>query len=124
MKPTLEDQRTLADLEKSLWDKDLNFKNDDVNYTLVAKFVEVDRLGQRHERTSKAFAEKRARLTEVKLPLSDYSVELVDENMALVTYMCEVRFGGALEMLHCVSFWVKAGSLWQLQLHQTTPRLG
>lgn len=122
MKPTLEDQRTLASLEKSLWDKDLHFESDDVNYTLTAKFVEDDRSGQRHERTSEFVAEKRAQLSEVKLPLSDYSVELVAEDMAMVTYMCEVRFDGTLEILHCVSLWAKIGSLWQLQLHQTTPR--
>ncbi|WP_172978804.1 DUF4440 domain-containing protein [Roseovarius sp. THAF8] len=122
MKPTVNDQRILADLEQSLWDKNLHFDSDEQNYTISAKFVEVDRSGQRHERTSEFVAEKRAQLTEVKSPLADYSVELVGEDMAMVTYVCEVRFGGTLEVLHCVSLWAKVGSLWQLQLHQTTPR--
>lgn len=122
MKPTLEDQRILTSLEKSLWDKDLHFESDDVNYTLSAKFVEVDRLGQRHNRAQDFMAEKRSRLTDVDVSLADYAAELVAEDTAMATYTVEVRFNDVLEFLQCVSLWVKLNGQWQLQLHQTTNR--
>ncbi|WP_152491114.1 DUF4440 domain-containing protein [Roseovarius sp. THAF27] len=122
MKPTLEVQQTLTSLEKSLWDKDLHFDSDDGNYTLSAKFVEVDRFGHRHNRTQNFMAEKRSRLSEMEVPLADYSAELVSEDTAMATYTVEVRFSDVLELLHCVSLWVKVNGKWQLQLHQTTHR--
>lgn len=122
MKLTLEDQQTLASLEKSLWDKNLHFESDDENYTLSAKFVEVDRFGRRQSRTQDFMAEKRSRLSEMEVPLADYSAELVSEDTAMATYTVEVRFSDVLELLHCVSLWVKVNGQWQLQLHQTTHR--
>jgi len=55
------------------------------------------------------------------LPLPDYSVQLVADNVALATYMSEVRYGDQVEVGRRSSLWVKICGRWQLRFHQGTP---
>lgn len=114
------DKEVLTSLEQALWDHSLQFEFNELNCAHSAKFIEVDRLGQQHERSEAFIARKRAGITQVELPLPNYSVELISPDTALATYHNEVRYRGELELSRRLSLWVQANGRWQLQLHQAT----
>lgn len=54
------------------------------------------------------------------LPLAAFTVRLVGEGVALVTYVSEVQYE-RLERANRLSLWVFNGDRWWLMFHQATP---
>lgn len=52
------------------------------------------------------------------LPVERYRLELIDEDVALVDYICE---GGPTNPSRRVSVWVNTNDGWRLRFHQATP---
>ncbi len=57
----------------------------------------------------------------VDLPLEDYRLSLIDEDVALVRYISRVIDEGRPAPAHRTSVWVNTNQGWQLRFHQGTP---
>lgn len=121
MKLTNEDRVTLELLEESLWKASTRFDPDLMDQTFAAGFVEFGRSGRRYERSEMIFSTDPDAVIDAKLPLPDYSVELVAADVALATYTSEVRYGDVLERGRRSSLWTKTKGRWKLRFHQGTP---
>ena len=112
-----EDFEKLKQLEESLWITEMRFDNQYMDSILSPSFFEFGRSGKtykREEALSAPFSEINARL-----PLKDFKIHLITEDVALVTYISEVQYD-ELEVGNRSSLWLKNPTGWQLQFHQGT----
>lgn len=112
-----EDFEKLKQLEESLWIAKTRFDNKYMDSILSPGFFEFGRSGKtykREETLSTPFSEIHARL-----PLRDFKIHLITEDVALVTYISEVQYD-ELEVGNRSSLWLKTPDGWQLQFHQGT----
>jgi len=121
MKLQSEDWDVLRALEETLWLAETRFNPELMDQTFAQNFVEFGRSGRRYERSDMIFQSTPEAVIDAKLPLPDYSVELVAPDVALATYTSEVRYGDQLERGRRSSLWVKTGGQWKLCFHQGTP---
>ena len=112
-----EDFEKLKQLEESLWIAETRFDNQYMDSILSPGFFEFGRSGKtykREETLSAPFSEINTRL-----PLKDFKIQLITEDVALVTYISEVQYD-ELEVGNRSSLWLKTPTGWQLQFHQGT----
>jgi hypothetical protein len=62
----------------------------------------------------------RPQVINAKFPLKNFKVEMIAENVALVTYISEVTYE-KVEVGNRSSIWIKTPNGWQLRFHQGTP---
>jgi hypothetical protein len=55
------------------------------------------------------------------LPLPEFRVRVLSENIAQVTYTSAVRYGGVVEYARRSSIWSRTAGGWVLRFHQGTP---
>ena len=118
MKISEENYKKLEVLEVSMWKPETRFDKDYMNRTLTDDFFEFGRSGREYEKEETISAP----MQEIKatLPLKQFKVDLIDTNVALVTYISEVQYD-TLEIANRSSIWVKTGTGWRLRFHQGTP---
>lgn len=116
-----EDRDALMALEETLWRAETRFDPLLMDRTFSPDFVEIGRSGRRYERAEMFFDPDSEAVIDAKLPLPNYSVELVAPNVALATYTSEVSHGDEIELGHRSSLWTKLAGRWQLRFHQGTP---
>ncbi|MDO8505130.1 MAG: nuclear transport factor 2 family protein [bacterium] len=112
-----EDFNKIKQLEESLWIAKIRFDKEYMNSILSPHFFEFGRSGRiykREETLSAPFSEINA-----KLPLRDFKVHSITNDVVLVTYMSEVQYD-ELEVGNRSSLWLKTSTGWQLQFHQGT----
>ena len=112
-----EDFEKLKQLEESLWIAETRFDKKYMDSILSPGFFEFGRSGKtykREETLSAPFSEINARL-----PLKDFKIHSITEEVVLVTYISEVQYD-ELEIGNRSSLWLKTPTGWQLQFHQGT----
>jgi hypothetical protein len=118
---TPEDVNTLRALEVSLWTTETRFDPALMEQTLDKDFVEFGRSGRRYERAEMIFPADQMQPIDIRLPLPDYSVDLIAPDVALVTYTSDVRYDGTVHCARRSSLWRRVDGSWKLRFHQGTP---
>ena len=57
---------------------------------------------------------------DARLPLMDFRARLLDSDLAQVTYVSAVTYGGVEELPNRSSIWSRTEHGWQLRFHQGT----
>jgi hypothetical protein len=111
--------RHLYDLEESLWRPETRFDRALMERTFAPDFFEFGRSGRVWSRAE--CLEHEMQPIAARLPLLDFAVHVVAENVMLVTYVSAVTYDGAEEFANRSSIWRRIGHDWQLCFHQGTP---
>jgi hypothetical protein len=114
-----EDHDGLRRLEESLWQAQHRFDRAHMENTLAPDFFEFGRSGRvyRTEDTLGVPFEP----SEAKLPLPNFAVRMISADVALVTYVSEVKFSDVTETANRSSLWSRYPAGWKLRFHQGTP---
>jgi hypothetical protein len=119
MTPTTEDSNKLKELEESLWKSETRFDLEYMEKVLSPEFFEFGRSGKVYARKDTLYG-ARPQVINAKFPLKNFKVEMIAENVALVTYISEVTYE-KVEVGNRSSIWIKTPKGWQLRFHQGTP---
>lgn len=111
-------QRQLIELEWALWRAETRFDRDFMERTLADDFREFGRSGRVYERADTLAVSGDS----IDANLRDIRVSWLAEDVALVTYVSEVRHE-QLDLANRASIWVRRDGRWQLRFHQGTPTL-
>lgn len=114
-----EDREIFRRLEEELWREETRFDRVRMNELIADDFFEFGRSGRIYSKKD-TLAIAPQKLDSV-LPLPDFRVRLISENVAQVTYNSEVTYDGVVEYGRRSSLWSRTASGWQLQFHQGTP---
>jgi hypothetical protein len=110
----------LRTLEESLWHPLTRFDSAYMESVLAEDFVEFGRSGRVYSREDVI----RIPVGEfvARLPLPEFEVRMVTDDVALVTYRTEVRYASETRTSNRMSVWRRDPVLgWQLEFHQGTP---
>jgi ribonuclease HI len=113
------DSATLRGLEESLWRPQTRFDREYLEQILAPDFVEHGRSGRRYARQD--VVDTMPVEFAARLPLPDFEVREIADDVALVTYRSEVRYGENLETANRCSIWRRSSGGWVLEFHQGTP---
>lgn len=114
-------RQELERLEESLWRPETRFDADYMERVLTVDFFEFGRSGRIYDRADTIASEPRP--IDAVLPLRDFEVHAVTADIALVTYVSEVR-ADDIQVANRSSLWLRQGGRWRLRFHQGTPRFG
>jgi len=112
------DRQDLIRLEESLWRAETRFDRAHMERVLHPDFFEFGRSGRIYSRTDTLGAPARA--IDAKLPMRDLAVHVINADVALVTYIDEVR-DRDLQVANRSSLWTRRDGTWTLRFHQGTP---
>jgi hypothetical protein len=113
-----EDFDKLKTLEESMWKPETRFSREYMDGTLASDFSEFGRSGRVY--TKEIVMSAPMQEINAQLPLKDFKVRLIDDKVALVTYVSEVQYE-VLEIANRSSIWSKNGNNWVMRFHQGTP---
>ncbi len=116
-----EDRDALRRLEETLWRVETRYDRALMERTFAAEFAEIGRSGRRYMRDEMFFDPDPTAEIGATLPLPEYAVTLIAEDVALATYTSEVRHEGAVLRARRSSLWAWRDARWQLCFHQGTP---
>lgn len=119
MQISREDQETLERLEEELWREETRFDTQRMNELIAHDFFEFGRSGRVYQRQDTLAAAPPTR--DIVLPLSEFHIRLLDENIAQVTYNSAFRYDGVVEHARRSSIWSRTTRGWVLRFHQGTP---
>lgn len=111
----------LTHLEDGLWMTEKRFDRMWMEKILHPDFAEVGMSGRTYDRTETIDARRPSQAYENTLPHENYSLELVDEDVAMVRYISRPKYGGVERPSHRSSIWVDTNEGWRLRFHQGTP---
>ncbi|HEX6300021.1 MAG TPA: DUF4440 domain-containing protein [Acidimicrobiia bacterium] len=108
----------LTHLEEGLWLK-TRFDHEWMDRILHPDFTEVGMSGRTYSRAETL----EAPLTDldVTLPHEGYTLELIDEDVALLHYISHDILDDVERCAHRTSIWVNTNEGWRLRFHQGTP---
>ncbi len=112
---------TLEALEETLWRTETRFDRVLMDATFAPDFEEFGRSGRRYSREDMLFDTADSAPIPAVLPLCDFSVRVLTPDIALVTYISEVRYPAGTEWANRSSLWHRSADRWQLRFHQGTP---
>ncbi|HUI31881.1 MAG TPA: DUF4440 domain-containing protein [Candidatus Acidoferrales bacterium] len=118
MQISREDFEAVKELEESMWRSETRFDRDYMERVLSPDFFEFGRSGRVYKREDTLAAP--AQKINAKLPLKDFRIHPITEDVVLVTYITEV-IGNKLEMGNRSSIWIRTPKGWRLRFHQGTP---
>lgn len=110
------DVERLTTLEWSLWRSGTRFDPAYMERVLAPDFLEFGRSGRVWTREATLAVPRQ----DLDATLSDLVVEQVAGDVALVTYLSEVRYA-ELERANRSSLWRRDAGRWRLRFHQGTP---
>lgn len=111
------DLEELKRLEESLWRRETRCDPDYMRSITSPELFEFGRSGQTYTRDQLLdVPDQPIRAT---LPLRNFTVHLVAEDVALVTYVSEVQ-DDTTELGNRSSLWVRHDGRWRLRFHQGT----
>ena len=113
-----EDVEKIKKLEESLWLSKTRFDPKYMNRILSPDFFEFGRSGRIYKREDTLSAPPQE--INVRLPLKNFKVHPISNDVVLVTYTSEVTYE-KIEIGNRSSLWRKMPTGWQLQFHQGTP---
>ena len=114
-----EDFEKLRELEESLWRAETRFDKKYMEQILAPDFFEFGRSGSVYTR-EEILAFRRSEDIDAVIPFKNFTIHLIDEKVALVTYLSEVTYGGEVEVGNRSSLWLKTVDVWKLKFHQGT----
>lgn len=106
----------LVELEWALWRAETRFDREFMERVLAEDFTEFGRSGRVYARADTLAVTGET----IEANLRDIQVQLIAADVALVTYVSEVRHEG-LDLANRASVWVRRDGRWQLRFHQGTP---
>lgn len=107
----------LTHLEEGLW-LHSRFDRDWMERVLHPDFTGVGRSARRYTREEALNLEPYE--LSVELPLDQYRMNLIDEDVALVRYISKVISDGAVQTAERTSVWINTNEGWRLCFHQGT----
>ena len=107
----------LRHLEQALWVSQTRGDRIWMELVLAPDFTEHGRSGRIYDREA-SLAVDVPDVIEVELPLTDFTVRMISEDIALVTYVSVEPRGRS----NRASLWRQDGSRWLLEFHQGSPR--
>jgi len=113
------DEAELRRLEESLWRPESRLDREYVDSILAQDCVEFGRSGRCYTRED--MLDISTDEFSAELPLPGFAVRLPTQDVALVTYRSEVRFGEDLMAANRCSVWRRGPDGWLLEFHQGTP---
>lgn len=118
MEISTEEVEKLKELEESLWRAETRFDKHYMGKILAPDFFEFGRSGRVYKREETLAAP--AQEIKSTLPLKNFQVQLINQDVVLVTYVSEVHYD-SLEISNRSSVWSKTSAGWHLRFHQGTP---
>jgi DNA-binding MarR family transcriptional regulator len=112
-----DDYGRLRALEESMWRAETRFDAAHMERVLSADFFEFGRSGRVYTR-AEIIAMKGGAIP-VIFPLREFKITAIDRQVALVTYVSEVRRNG-VERGNRSSLWRKTPAGWEMRFHQGT----
>ena len=113
------DREILQRLEEELWREETRFDIPYMEQVMAEDFFEFGRSGRVYNRDD-ILAAPRQPLDAV-LPLPDFDVRPLAEDVALVTYNSVITYDGILEKGRRSSIWTRTSTGWKIRFHQGTP---
>ena len=111
------DRRALRSLEESLWKEETRFDRNFMERILAQDFSEIGASGQTYRREETLAAAPQP----IGAKLSNFSMKLLANDIALVTYASEDSFTGSPRQAHRSSIWSRdSKGEWVLRFHQGT----
>ncbi len=110
----------LRRLEESLWREETRFDRDYMDRILASYFVEFGRSGKVWTRKDTLRTPRRK--IGARLPLARFSIRMITEDVALITYRSE-GLEDDLEVGNRASLWRRSENGWKLEFHQGTPTM-
>ena len=118
MKLSSNDTKELELVAEGLWRADVRFDLKRMDELLAPDFFEFGRSGCVYQRTD--IMDVPAQPIDAKLPLMDFKARWLASNLAQVTYVSAVTYGGVEELANRSSLWSRQEHGWQLRFHQGT----
>jgi uncharacterized protein (DUF952 family) len=109
----------LNHLEEGLWLKNTRGSHEWMDRILHPDFTEVGMSG--HTYTREQVLSVDVSDLEAEIPLEDYRIDLVDEDVALVRYVSRDRVADEARVAQRSSLWINTNEGWRLRHHQGTP---
>lgn len=113
------DFSALPTIEIGLWHAATRFDRDLMARTFAPDFIEFGRSGVFYTRAQMLAAPNQAQ--DVDAVLHDVAVRALSGDLALVTYVSEVRYPAGTEWSNRSSIWDRSSGVWQVRFHQGTP---
>ena len=118
MELSTQDREDLRLLEEGLWRVETRFDSRWMDEVLAPNFFEFGRSGRVYGRQDTLDTE--AQPIDARLPLTDFRARLLASDLAQVTYVSAVTYGGVEELANRSSIWSRTQHGWQLRFHQGT----
>lgn len=109
----------LTHLDEGLWMPERRFDREWMDRILHPEFSEVGASGRAYSR--QAIIDTPRVEFEAQLPHKDYTLELVDEDVALARYISLDSYQGVPRYAYRLSIWINTNEGWRLRFHQGTP---
>ena len=90
-----------------------------MNELIANDFFEFGRSGRVYQRQDPLAVTTQT--IDAVLPLPEFQIRLLDENIAQVTYNSAVTYNGVVEHARRSSIWSRTKGGWVLRFHQDTP---
>jgi hypothetical protein len=118
------DEETLEELrrlEESLWRAETRFDDALMDRVFADDFCEFGRSGRIFQRQEMLIGRSNTAEIDATLPLRDFRVRSLSDDIVQVMYVSEVRNGPRIETANRSSIWKRDGRGWKLCFHQGTP---
>lgn len=109
----------LRTLELSLWRAETRFDRALMAATFAPDFFEFGRSGRRYARDE--LLPDGTEGDQIDATLHDLTTHTLSSDLALVTYISEVRRPEGTDWANRSSLWDRSSGRWQLRFHQGTP---
>ena len=108
------------ELEESLWRDETRNNTEYLERVFAEDFFEFGQSGRRYNREDMFIFPQGDQAINCKLPLKNFAVRSITEEVVLVTYISEVIYDD-LQIANRSSIWLKTPQGWRLKFHQGTP---
>lgn len=109
----------LRSLELTLWRADTRYDRALMEATFAPDLVEFGRSGRRYARDD--LLPDGTEAAPIDAALHDLTTRPLSPDLALVTYISELRTPSGTEWANRASIWDRSSGRWQLRFHQGTP---
>ena len=114
-----EDREQLQSLEEDLWREKTRFDLVQMEQIFAEDFLELGRSGRVYRRSDSLSIPRQP--INARIPLPDFEVRSLAENVVQITYNSEVTYQGVVEKARRSSIWTRSTGRWILKFHQGTP---
>lgn len=112
---------TLQALEESLWRAETRFDDARMGRLFAEDFLEFGRSGRIYTRDEMLLGNGATTEIEAVLPLPEFRIRKLSDEIYQVLYVSKVRYGATLEIGNRSSLWRRKTDGWELCFHQGTP---